>query len=188
MAVQRNSLIFRELSPAPGSSSDEGQGYVRVSTCTYTCDWEWDEVPNHTASIFNSKHMLWSFLFQHKHRAEYTFRRSLLKQAALLPARAENKTANDTRQLLAALLNPHSLDITAKSTVQGPLQNRNTNVGFCVQISFQSRSRQLRQAWHPPLLFISWNWDQSIKFTLKKKKSMVKVWSLLWPSASSSAF
>lgn len=55
-------------------------------------------------------------------------RQSLLKQAALLPAWAENKTANDTRQLLALLLKPQPLDVMAESTVQGPLQNRITLV------------------------------------------------------------
>lgn len=99
-------------------------------------------------------------------------RHSLLKQAALLPAWAENKTANDTRQLLARLLNPHSLDVMAKSTVQGPLQNRKSNVGFCVHMSFQSQPRQLRQVRHLPLLLTSWNWVQSIKFTFKKKKQI----------------
>lgn len=54
-----------------------GQEYLMyVRTCTCTCGLEWEEVPNYTASISISKHMLWSFLFQHKHRAEYRFRQA----------------------------------------------------------------------------------------------------------------
>lgn len=54
-----------------------GQQYLMyVSTCTCTWDSEREELPNYTVSIFNCKHMLWSFHFQHKHRAEYRFRQT----------------------------------------------------------------------------------------------------------------
>lgn len=80
---------------------------------------------------FLTQSTLWSFFFQHKHKQSTQLdRQFLLKQAALLPAWAENKTANDRRQLLTLLLKPPPLDAVAKSTVQGPLPSRATRVSM----------------------------------------------------------
>lgn len=119
---------FRAV-PCPRMRQGGGQEcLVYVSTCTYTCDSEREEVPNYTVSIFNCKHMLWSFHFQHKHRAEYRFRQT--SPAETLHCSLPRQRTRQRVTQGSCLLHPciHTLHVMAKSSVQGPLRKRVTSV------------------------------------------------------------
>lgn len=59
----------------PGMGGGEGRRISCVSVHVHGTGNE-GGVPNYTVSIFNSMPILWSFLFQHKHRAEHRFRQT----------------------------------------------------------------------------------------------------------------
>lgn len=115
----------------------KGMGvYADIHVHMYVTGSEMRSLITQPPFLAQSTHFDLSFSNINTEQRTHLDRRSLLKQAALLPAWAENKAANDTRQLLALLLKPQPLDIVAESTVQGPLQNRVTRVSV-----FRSPSR-----------------------------------------------